>query len=105
LAPGEYIAEFVELKLRESGPRLDGEFRSRYRIPDRLSVPEVNFRFSGTSQQNEFTWSGPQGARGKLRLLLDEANVLTLEWVAEVSSPGSLLAEGSAKLIRRLEDQ
>lgn len=103
LSPGEYAAEFVELRLMQEGSSLSGVFRSRYRIPDRLMHPEVNFRFAGTIEQQEFSWKGEGGVKGRVRLSLESQNQLIVEWVSESSSLNSLLTEGSSKLLRRLD--
>ncbi len=100
LGPGEYAADFIELKLRQRGDHFEGAYRSRYRIPGGAGAPEVNFRFEGAIGEQEFTWSGRNGSRGKVRLNLDPHGVLNLSWVAEARIPGSLLSEGAAKLIR-----
>lgn len=104
LGPGDFAAEFIELRLHQNGESFSGVFRSRYRIPDRVSSPEVNFRFEGTVHAQEFNWSGRGGSQGKVRLTLNGANTLNLEWVAESRIPGSLLSEGSAKLVRLRTD-
>ncbi len=104
LGPGDFAAEFVELRLHQDGDRFSGIYRSRYRIPDRVSSPDVNFRFEGTIHAQEFTWSGRGGSQGKVRLTLNGVNTIHLDWVAESRIPGSLLTEGSAKLVRLRTD-
>jgi hypothetical protein len=64
----------------------------------------VNFRFEGTIHAQEFNWSGRGGSQGKVRLTLNGANSMSIEWVAESRIPGSLLSEGSAKLVRLRTD-
>lgn len=104
LGPGDFPAEFIELRLQQNGEKFSGVYRSRYRIPDRVSSPEVNFRFEGTIHAQEFHWSGRGGSQGKVRITLNGANTMNLEWVAESRIPGSLLSEGSAKLVRLRTD-
>lgn len=104
LGPGEFAAEFVELRLHQNGDHFSAAYRSRYRIPDRVSSPEVSFRFEGSIHSQEFSWSGRSGSQGKVRLTLNSPDTLNLEWVAEARIPGSLLSEGSAKLVRLRTD-
>ncbi len=104
LAPGEYASEFVELRLFQQGRQVRGEYRARYRIADRIANSQVNFTFAGRTDESEFSWTGPGGARGKVRLDLRASHVLHLEWLAEVPAPGSPLRSGSAQLIKRRED-
>jgi hypothetical protein len=104
LGPGEYAAEFVELRLRQNGPAFTANFRSRYRIPDRVTKPDVNFEFSGSVDAQEFPWQGANGSHGKVRLTLESSGILYLEWSASAPIPGSPLSEGSSRLLRRLSD-
>jgi curved DNA-binding protein CbpA len=104
LAPGEYASEFVELRLQQDGRQIRGDFRSRYRVSDRISNPQVSFAFAGKVEDQEFPWSGPAGSKGSVRLDLTTSGVLKLEWVAEILPPGSQLRAGSANLIRRRDD-
>lgn len=104
LEPGEFAAEFVELRLQQNGERFTALYRSRYRTPDRMSTPEVNFRFEGSVHAQEFPWSGRNGSQGKVRLTVQSAEAMQLEWVAESRIPGSLFTQGSAKLVRLKTD-
>lgn len=104
LEPGEFAAEFVELRLQQNGDHFTAAYRSRYRTPDRMGAPEVNFRFEGSVHAQEFPWTGRNGSQGKVRLTVQSAEAMQLEWVAESRIPGSLFTQGSAKLVRLKTD-
>lgn len=110
LQPGEYAADFMEVRLTQSGERLAGQLRSRYRVHDRSTNPEVNFRFNGSVNEEEFEWTGPENSRGRVRISIEKpkeglgqsanGQLMKIHWVAEVPPPGSELMQGSAKLLR-----
>ena len=48
---GTYPARYVELRLREAGGLLAGDYRAVHRLPDKAISPEVAFRVRGESPQ------------------------------------------------------
>lgn len=100
LGPNDYAAEYVEIRIQQEGNFLRGKLRSKYRIPDRLMNPQVNFRFEGKVDDQEFPWQGEGNAAGRIRLSLDRNNTLHMHWKAESLAPNSQLLEGSGKLLR-----
>ncbi|MDX2268519.1 MAG: J domain-containing protein [Bryobacter sp.] len=100
LGPNDYAAEYVEIRIQQEGNFLRGKLRSKYRIPDRLMNPQVNFRFEGKVDEEEFPWQGEGNAAGRIRLSLDRKNTLHMHWKAESLAPNSQLLEGSGKLLR-----
>ncbi|GAB4356059.1 MAG: hypothetical protein OHK0021_00350 [Bryobacter sp.] len=100
LGPNDYSAEYVEIRIQQEGNFLEGKLRSKYRIPDRLMNPQVNFRFEGKVDEEEFLWRGEGNAAGRIRLSLDRHNTLHMHWKAESLAPNSQLLEGSGKLLR-----
>jgi curved DNA-binding protein CbpA len=100
---GEYQAEYIELRIQESGSLILGSFRSRYRIHDRPINPSVNFRFQGPADATQFQWEGPGGATGTLKLKLKSQLSLDAEWQAQAVGSQLGLSAGVATLIRRTD--
>ncbi len=100
-----YPAEYVEAFIVESGDRLRGRYRARFRIPDRPISPEVVFLFEGRSQQDRahLEWTGAGGARGEAELRLTSEQTMEFNWVATELGTQMGLGSGSAILTRRQE--
>ena len=65
---GTYPARYVELRLRETGRTLAGDYRAVHRLPDKAISPEVAFRVSGSRQgtTGKLEWESRAGAKGEL---------------------------------------
>jgi len=101
-----YPPDFIELRVQPSGNRasdgaVTGRFQARYRVGDRLISPEVRFRFEGKGEV--FPWSGPNGARGEVRLTQVTPLTLQVDWTT--THPGDVpsLTSGSSLLVKSPE--
>lgn len=103
--PGQYLPEYIELRVEESGKELRGSYRARYRVIDRALRPDINFSFVGTSEGSEeavlVRWTGMGGARGEANLKLLTRETMEMEWHATRMSSPSMLASGYAVLTRK----
>ena len=104
-APGAYPAEYIELRLSESGEMLRGAYQARYRIADRAISPNVAFQFEGRAgaEGAVLPWRGPGGAVGEITLRLLPAGTLEVAWVAEKLGGELGLISGRATLVRKIE--
>ncbi|WP_031496863.1 J domain-containing protein [Bryobacter aggregatus] len=96
-----YAAEYVELRVQEREGEIVGAYRSRYKVPNRISQPEVTFRFRGPASSTAFEWQAA-GARGTIQLQLQGDNVMEASWTVADSGNIHGLGAGSSTLIRRL---
>lgn len=95
-----YAAEAVELELQERDGLMTGNYRSRYKIPDKPMHQELAFQFSGQTKKTEFAWSAGK-LRGQIYLKLHPNDLMEASW--EIIDKGSVagLAAASATLMRR----
>lgn len=104
--PASYPPDYIELAIAETGRRLRGSYRARYRILDRAVSRSVAFEFEGEAPASgaaRFLWSGPGGAWGEVWLELLSENALSVRWSA--AEPGRWLAVASgAAVLTRLRE-
>lgn len=104
--PASYPPEYIELTIAETGRRLRGSYRARYRVLDRAVSRSVAFEFEGEtpgSSAARLLWSGPEGAWGEVWLELLSENALLVRWSA--TEPGRQLAVASgAAVLTRLRE-
>lgn len=95
-----YPPEYIELRIREQEGRLEATYRGRYRVSDPALWPEVRFEFEGEAGRDTYSWRGPGGARGQVRLKrLSQDSLEVTWWATELGSQQSL-ASGTAVLLR-----
>jgi hypothetical protein len=100
---GTYPARYVELRLRETGRTLAGDYRAVHRLADKAISPEVAFRVSGESPQGttgKLEWESRAGAKGELELTLKSPDRLQVTWWTTQFGQQEALSSGMAMLIR-----
>jgi len=100
---GAYPARYVELRLRETGGTLVGDYRAVHRMLDKAISPEVTFRVSGESPQGttgKLEWESGAGARGELELTLKSSDELRVRWWTTQFGKQEALSSGMAVLMR-----
>lgn len=102
-AEGMYAPEYIELVVTEDGSILRGWHKGRYRVTDRAISHSVDFQFEGQAAADELEWKGAGGTRGRLRLTLNDAQLLEVEWWVTQMGSGTGLAAGKATLVRLRE--
>ena len=68
---GSYPAQYIEFILVEDNGNLVGNYRAKYRVPDKAILPEVLFHAQGRPDGRKATrmsWSSKDGARGAVEL-------------------------------------
>lgn len=101
-----YLPEYIEATISEENGVIHGKYRARFHIADQTISPDVNFTFTGASNnasQATFPWTGPGGAKGEVTVKFMSENSLRVDWNA--TEPGSQqgLNAGTAVLTRRAE--
>jgi hypothetical protein len=100
---GAYPARYVELRLRETGRTLAGDYRAVHRMLDKAISPEVTFRVSGESPQGttgKLEWESSAGAKGELELTLKSPDELRVRWWTTQFGKQEALSSGMAVLMR-----
>ena len=100
---GTYPARYVELRLRETGRTLAGDYRAVHRMLDKAISPEVTFRVSGESPQGttgKLEWESSAGAKGELELTLKSPDELQVTWWTTQFGKQEALSSGMAVLMR-----
>lgn len=98
-----YPPEYIELRIREDGDVLRGDYRGRYAVTDLAIPPSVNFTFEGKTEGESWRWRGPGGSSGTLTIRLLHRNAIQVDWkVTDFGSNGAGLEFGTATLVRRL---
>jgi len=90
-----YPADYVELTLTVNAGVLRGNYRSRYRLSDRILSPYANFIFHGPANGTTFVWQGNADSQGEVTLRLQASDTLQVIWFA--TKMGSQLSLGSGK--------
>jgi hypothetical protein len=99
-----YPAIYVELVLVERDGELSGDYRARYKIPDKAVSPEVIFKVrgkAGSATAAKLTWVAGDNARGTAEMTLRDPRVLCVTWWTNESGREATLASGTAVLIRQ----
>jgi DnaJ domain len=100
---GTYPARYVELRLRETGQTLAGDYRAVHRMLDKAISAEVAFRVSGESPQGttgKLEWESRAGAKGELELTLKSPDELRVRWWTTQFGKQEALSSGMAVLMR-----
>jgi hypothetical protein len=100
---GTYPARYVELRLREAGGTLAGDYRAVHRMLGKAISPEVAFRVSGESPQGttaKLGWQSTGGAKGELELTLRSPDQLQVTWWTTQFGKQEALSSGMAVLMR-----
>lgn len=103
---GSYPAQYIEFILVEDNGNLVGNYRAKYRVPDKAILPEVLFHARGKPDGKKATrmsWSSKDGARGTVDLTLRSANLMRVVWWTSEFGSRAALASGEAWLIRQRE--
>jgi len=94
-----YVAEYVELHLKESSGKIAGVYQGRYRIPDKALSSTVEFRFEGIRRAGDhFSWSGNGGAEGEVSLKLLPSEKIQVDWYTRSAGRTATLTSGSEVL-------
>jgi hypothetical protein len=83
---------------------LAGNYRARYRVPDKALPSEVGFRAQGrapTGNSGLLAWVSDQGAQGEVELTLQSANLLKVTWWTTAFGRRAGLTSGTATLVRQ----
>jgi hypothetical protein len=99
-----YPAIYVELLLVERDGELSGDYRARYKIPDKAVSPEVVFKVrgkAGSATAAKFAWVAGDNAKGTAEMTLRDPRVLCVTWWTNESGRQATLASGTAVLIRQ----
>jgi curved DNA-binding protein CbpA len=99
-----YRAFYIELSLVEENGRLTGNYRARYRIPDKAISPEVALHMegeAGAGKSGRLTWASEEGAKGVAELTLKSGDTLYMTWWTTAFGRRAALASGTAKLTRQ----
>jgi hypothetical protein len=100
---GTYQARYVELRLREAGGTLVGDYRAVHRLLGKAISPEVAFRVNGESPQGttgKLEWESSGGAKGELELTLKSPDQLQVTWWTTQFGKQEALSSGMAVLMR-----
>lgn len=98
-----YRPEYIELRIRENGGLLQGDYHSRYAVTDLAIPPSVNFKFEGKAGGESWRWQGAGGATGILTIRQLHRNAIQVDWrVTDFGANGAGLEFGTATLVRRL---
>ena len=100
--PGVYSAEHVEVGISEEAGVLYGYYNAHYMVPDGVILPDVAFKFSGSSGNAAAngTWAGGNGNRGEIRLRTVSNNALEVIWITTHMEHANSLASGKVTLSR-----
>lgn len=101
-----YPAQYIEFILVEDSGNLAGNYRARYKVPDKAILSEVLFHAQGKSDGGKaarMSWSAKDGARGEVELTLRSPNLMRVVWWTSEFGSRAALASGEAWLIRQRE--
>ena len=107
-----YRPEYIEMRIREIGGQIVGDYTARYRITDRPLTPNVTFHFEGpipsgtsTVQANlppaaVFQWKTTKGLHGILKLTFKNTDSVQTDWNVIQGATAADLVAGNATLTR-----
>jgi hypothetical protein len=101
---GRYPALYMECLLKQTGGKITGDYRARYRVPDRAISPDVAFHIRGeTPAGNSGTmeWAAADGAQGMLQLTLQAPGLLRVAWWTTRPGRRPSMSSGEGILIRQ----
>ena len=93
--------EFIETQITEEDGRMQGRYRSRYRVMDQTTPPSVNFEFMGQAEGSsaEMPFTRDDGGHGEVKLRLISEREMELDWTS-TDFPAPALTSGTAILVR-----
>jgi hypothetical protein len=100
---GTYPAKYVELRLRQEGGMLTGDYRAVHTVLDKAISPEVAFRVRGESpagNSGKLHWESSSGAKGELDLTLRSSGQMQVKWWTTQFGTQESLGSGMAVLVR-----
>jgi curved DNA-binding protein CbpA len=100
---GTYPAKYVELRLRQEGGILTGDYRALHTVLDKAISPEVAFRVRGKSpagNSGALHWESSSGAKGELDLTLRSPGQMQVNWWTTQFGTQESLGSGMAVLVR-----
>jgi hypothetical protein len=101
-----YSASYIEFLLVEEHGILAGNYRARYRIPNKALASEVGFRAEGQAPSGnsaKLVWTSDEGGKGEVDLTLQSANLMKVTWWTTAFGRRAGLASGTATLVRQRE--
>jgi hypothetical protein len=101
---GLYVPSYIEFQLVQEQGTLAGNYRARYRIPNKALPSEVGFRAEGKAPHGnsaQLVWASDEGARGEVELTLRSANLLKVTWWTTAFGGRAGLTSGTATLVRQ----
>jgi hypothetical protein len=101
---GLYVPSYIEFLLVEENGTLAGNYRARYRVPNKALPPEVRFRVDGKAPGGtsaRLVWASEDGAAGEVELTLRSSNLLNVTWWTTAFGRRAGLTSGTATLVRQ----
>jgi hypothetical protein len=101
---GLYVPSYIELLLVEEHGTLAGNYRARYKVPNKALPSDVWFRAEGNAPVGNSTrlvWVSDQGAKGEAELTLRSSNLLKFTWWTTAFGRRAGLTSGTATLVRQ----
>jgi hypothetical protein len=100
---GSYPAKYVELRLRQEGGILTGDYRALHIVLDKAISPEVAFRLRGDvppGNSGKLYWESSSGAKGEFDLTLRSPDQMNVKWWTTQFGTQEALGSGMAVLVR-----
>lgn len=101
---GLYAPSYIEFMLVEDHGNLVGNYRARYRVPDKALSSEVGFRAQGRAPSGnlaQLAWASDEGAKGGVELELRSSDLLKVTWWTTAFGRHAGLTSGTATLVRQ----
>ncbi|MGP8243466.1 MAG: J domain-containing protein [Bryobacteraceae bacterium] len=101
---GLYAPSYIEFLLVEEQGNLAGNYRARYRVPDKALSSEVGFRAEGKAPGGNLAtlaWTSDEGAKGRVELTLRSPDLLKVTWWTTAFGRRAGLTSGTATLVRQ----
>lgn len=97
-----YQAEYIELRISSGAGLLRGNYRGKYRVPDRAISSEINFQFEGKQGDSVslLPWYSSNGSKGELRVKRLSDEKIEVNWITTSFGNSNTLASGTAVLYR-----
>ena len=102
--PSLYAPSYIELVLVEEHGNLVGNYRARYRVPNKALSSELGFRAEGAAPSGnsaKLVWASDEGAKGEVELTLSSSGLLKVTWWTTAFGRGAALSSGTATLVRQ----
>jgi curved DNA-binding protein CbpA len=94
---------YIDLQISESQGTVSGRYSAKYQVGSRPISPFVFFEFRGEpgTAKSDWSWSGPGGSAGRVRLNLISALSLQVDWTTNTMGTELGFSSGTATLSRR----